>query len=52
MRDAGVRLRACKACADAYSVSAELEKFGKAAEYMGQPLTEFLKAGACRVLAI
>ena len=50
MRDAGVKLRACKRCADEYGVSSALESLGVAVEYMGQPLTEFLKTDSCRVL--
>lgn len=52
MRDAGVRLRACKACADEYGVSPDLEKLGIVVEYMGQPLTEFLKNDSCRIVAV
>jgi hypothetical protein len=42
---AGVRLRACKACADAYGVSAELERLGFEVVYMGEPMTRYLKDG-------
>lgn len=52
MKDAGVKLRACKACADEYGISSELEKLGASVEYMGQPLTEFLKNDACRVVTV
>lgn len=51
MKEAGVRLRACKACADVYGVSSDLEKLGAVVEYMGQPLTEFLKNENSRVIA-
>lgn len=50
MKEAGVKMRACKACSDAYGVSAELEKLGITVEYMGQPLTEFLKNNDFRVI--
>jgi len=33
-----------------YGVSAELEKLGITVEYMGQPLTEFLKNNDFRVI--
>ena len=52
MKEAGVKLRACKACSDAYGVSTNLEKLGVTVEYMGQPLTELLKNNNCRVIAI
>jgi hypothetical protein len=51
MREAGVILEACKACADRYGVSADLEKLGIAVRYMGIPLTEYLKEGR-HVLAL
>ncbi|NIN73195.1 MAG: DsrE family protein [Gemmatimonadetes bacterium] len=43
MGDAGVELVACKACADSYGVSGELEELGVEVKYMGVPLTEMLK---------
>jgi hypothetical protein len=45
MKEVGVVLRACKACADSYGVSESLEKLGITVEYMGTPLTEMLKGG-------
>jgi hypothetical protein len=45
MREAGVILEACKACADRYGVSADLEQLGIDVRYMGIPLTEYLKEG-------
>jgi len=45
MKEAGVVLRACKACADSYGVSGSLEKLGISVEYMGVPLTEMIKEG-------
>jgi hypothetical protein len=50
MKEAGVKLRACKACSDAYGVSASLKELGIKVEYMGQPLTEFLKNDNSRVI--
>jgi len=43
MRAAGVEIVACKACADSYGVSNDLEKLGIEVKYMGQPLTQILK---------
>ena len=45
MQDAGVELIACKACADLYQVSPDLEKIGIEVKYSGTYLTEFLKSG-------
>ena len=50
MKDAGVKLAACKKCADMYGVSDDLEKLGIEVKYMGEPLTKFLKNNACRVI--
>ena len=44
MREEGVNLVACKACADSYGVSEELEAMGIRVKYMGATLTEMLKA--------
>ena len=44
MKEVGVQLVACKACADSYGVSDELEKLGITVKYMGKPLTEMLKS--------
>ena len=43
--EAGVILEACKACADRYGVSEDLEQLGIDVKYMGVPLTEYLKEG-------
>lgn len=43
IREAGVDLVACKACADNYGVSESLEKLGIEVRYMGEPLTQLLK---------
>jgi len=45
MKDAGVELLACKACADTYGVSGKLAELGVEVKYMGAPLTEMLKSG-------
>jgi len=45
MKDDGVELQACKACADMYGVSDQLIGFGVDVQYMGIPLTDMLKSG-------
>ncbi len=45
MKEAGVELLACKACADLYGVSDKLADLGIEVKYMGIPMTEMLKAG-------
>jgi hypothetical protein len=44
MKEAGVILEACKACADLYHVSPKLKELGIDVKYMGQPFTEYLKS--------
>ncbi len=43
LRDAGVHLSACKACADSLGVTAALEGLGIEVKYWGEPLTALLK---------
>jgi len=43
MKEAGVELQACKACADMYGVADDLTGLGIEVKYMGVPLTEMLK---------
>ena len=43
MKEAGVVLEACKACADQYGVSPALEQMGIEVKYMGVPLSDYLK---------
>jgi hypothetical protein len=45
MLHTGVTVLACKACADSYGVAPALEAMGIEVKYMGQPLTDLLKAG-------
>ncbi len=42
MRDAGVVLKACKACSDSYGVSDDLQELGIEVKYMGVELTELI----------
>ena len=44
IKDAGVTLKACKACADQYGVSSKLESLGITVKYMGE-LTDYIKEG-------
>jgi len=41
----GITVKACKACADQLEVSDKLSSLGVEVEYMGVPLTEYLKKG-------
>ena len=45
VRQAGVEVQACKACADRYSVSEHLASLGIDVIYMGEPMTEYIKTG-------
>ena len=45
MKDVGVEILACKACADMYGVSEKLEGLGIEVKYVGLPITEMLKSG-------
>jgi len=50
MREAGVGLKACKACSDSYGTSESLEKLGVEVRYMGEPFTQILKDEYQRVI--
>ena len=43
MKDEGIVLEACKACADMYEVSDKLTELGVDVKYMGQVLTDYIK---------
>lgn len=45
MKEAGITLEACKACADMYEVSDELTELGIDVKYMGDVLTGYIKEG-------
>lgn len=51
MIDEGVRVEACRACAENYGVSEDLEDLGIDVKYMGEPLSDYLKEGR-NVLAL
>eukprot|EP01029_Cantina_marsupialis_P022450 TRINITY_DN547740_c0_g1_i1.p3 TRINITY_DN547740_c0_g1~~TRINITY_DN547740_c0_g1_i1.p3 ORF type:complete len:152 (+),score=14.03 TRINITY_DN547740_c0_g1_i1:94-549(+) len=44
MKKAGVKLYACKACADMYGISDKLSELGIEVKYMGKDLTNFIKS--------
>jgi hypothetical protein len=52
LKDAGVKLLACKKCADLYGVSDGLRQLGIEVKYMGKPLTDYLRNNNTRVLAL
>ena len=52
MKEAGVRLSACKKCSDLYGVSNDLRQLGIDVKYMGRPLTDYLRNENTRVITI
>lgn len=44
MKEAGIKLEACKACADMYGVSEKLTELGVDVKYMGTVLTDYIKS--------
>lgn len=45
MIQVGVKVKACRNCADSYDATEALERLGVEVDYMGQPLTAMLKDG-------
>ncbi len=45
IKDMGVEVFACKACADMYGVSDKLEEIGLEVKYIGKDLSEMLQSG-------
>ena len=45
VKEVGMELLACQACADMYGVSDKLRELGFDVRYMGQPMSEMLKTG-------
>ncbi|MFV0423678.1 DsrE family protein [Oleidesulfovibrio sp.] len=45
LRDAGVELWACRACADNYGVADRLEALGLDVLYVGEPVTHMIQTG-------
>jgi hypothetical protein len=52
MKEAGVKLFACKKCTDSYDISEDLRKLGIEVKYMGKPLTDYLRNDKYRVLTL
>ena len=50
--DAGVKVYACKRCAESYGITEKLEKMGIEVRLMGEVLTQFLQDPAYRVLSV
>jgi hypothetical protein len=46
MRELGIRVVACRACADSYSVTEPLEELGVEVFYTGQFLTDWIRSDA------
>ncbi len=45
-----IDLKACKACAERYGVTRDLESLGIEVKYMGEPLTNYIKNGNKNVI--
>jgi hypothetical protein len=52
LKEAGVKLLACKKCSDLYGVSQDLRRLGIEVKYMGKPLTDYLRDDNYRVITI
>jgi hypothetical protein len=52
MKEAGIKLQACKKCTDLYGVSNNLKRLGVEVKYMGKQLTDYLRNDNYRVLTI
>lgn len=42
--DEGIKVEACRACADNYGVADQLSTLGIDVKYMGEPLTDYIKS--------
>lgn len=45
MKEIGIKILVCKACADIYGLSDDLQKLGLEVRYVGKDLTDMLKSG-------
>jgi len=45
-------VRACRSCSDAYGISADLKRLGASVEYMGKPMSKYLRDDNCRVITV
>lgn len=52
MKEAGVKLLACKGCSDLYGVSNDLRRLGIEVKYTGKTLTDYLRDDKYRVITI
>ena len=52
VQDAGVKVYACKRCAERYGLVGQLENLGIEVKLMGEPLTGYLQDGSYRVISI
>ena len=50
LKEIGVHVQACLACADSYGIADDLRGHGIEVKYMGRPLSEHLKSGDWQVL--
>ncbi len=50
LREAGVVVEACLACADSYGIADDLRELGLEVKYMGKPLSDLLKDDQWKVL--
>jgi hypothetical protein len=52
MKEAGIKLQACKKCTDLYGVSDDLKRLGIDVKYLGKQLTDYLRDDNYRVITI
>lgn len=52
IQETGVKVLACKRCAEEYGIVDQLEKLGIEVKLMGEPLTAYLQDESYRVLSI
>lgn len=52
VQEVGVKITACKRCAERYNLVSQLESLNIEVKYMGEPFTEFLKDPRYRVITI
>jgi hypothetical protein len=52
MMEIGIKVRACKACAENLNAVESLEEIGIDVLYIGKDLTEYLKNDNCKVLSL
>ena len=52
IQEVGVKVYACKRCAESYGIVETLEKLGVEVKLMGEPLTGFLQDDSYRVISV